>query len=182
MATLHMHGSFNDRRERRLLQRSFSYFTKELGIDKNDFTLFLRKSHLNPPPALAVYKAGKTGGMVTQISPKEFYMELASDITLSYLVAVFAHETVHIKQMVKRELKLDKPGKPIIWHGKPYADFTDRKSYMNLPWEKEAFGRMYKLRDGAITAYDVDDLSYIMMRVIAEEALRPPVEAFKLAA
>lgn len=71
-------------------------------------------------------------------SPKQSYIQILKTLI---------HELTHIKQVSKRELKPSEDWKSILWKDnfeitvKEYNKL-DLKSYMDLPWEKEAHSNM----------------------------------------
>jgi glutamine amidotransferase PdxT len=58
---------------------------------------------------------------------------LASTIQMC---TTLAHEMVHVRQMAKGMLKVTNKG--TFWRGKKYKKSTP---YLDLPWERDAFGR-----------------------------------------
>lgn len=62
------------------------------------------------------------------------------------LALSLAHEMVHVKQMVKGQLKTGSNGKQ-IWKGKEYSSDTP---YLDRPWEIEAFSRQELIMRRAI--------------------------------
>jgi hypothetical protein len=72
----------------------------------------------------------------------DFYIKIANE-PITRMVSTMAHEMVHVKQSIKKELIVD--GKYWVWKGKRikykeswYETFTSSKEYDKLPWEIEA--------------------------------------------
>jgi hypothetical protein len=75
---------------------------------------------------------------------KKFLIELDSGLKHSEAIEVLAHECVHIKQYITKEMvdydTIDK----VKWQGKKYAwnpNMIADEDYFFLPWEIDAFGR-----------------------------------------
>jgi hypothetical protein len=56
--------------------------------------------------------------------------------TMKEIGLTLAHELVHVKQMIRGQLKTTKNS--ILWVGKPYKKNME---YLEMPWEVEAFSR-----------------------------------------
>lgn len=75
-------------------------------------------------------------GTCEKISKKEFIIELNDDLKLEHCLITLAHETVHIKQYLTKQLRTWylKTGTIDIWEGKRFRNV----SYFQQPWEAEA--------------------------------------------
>lgn len=70
--------------------------------------------------------------------PRNFTIRITNKFKILRTLAIIAHEMVHIKQQVKRELTYcGRTGNP-KWNGAVFCETTD---YWDLPWEIEAHGR-----------------------------------------
>lgn len=75
-----------------------------------------------------------------EVSPREFEMNIDSSMNIHGILRALAHECVHIKQFVKREMSDVNLGCNFTkWKGKIYN--IKKTSYWDLPWEIEAYGR-----------------------------------------
>lgn len=72
---------------------------------------------------------------------REFELIIQKGLSLYNLISTVCHEMVHVKQYSRGELRSNKFGK-MKWKAKIISDET---SYMDLPWEKEAFKKEHKL-------------------------------------
>jgi hypothetical protein len=175
--TLLMGDEFTDRRERKLLLKTFRFLTGQLGIDNKNFTVLLRKRCLDDDDAVGFRKeeGHHAGGMVTKIQgSSEYYMILNSDLPVQLLVTALSHEMVHVKQMETGELELLNTlddSAAVMWHGitYPFSKKLTEQEYKEQPWEKEALAKMHKLASDVLHFYDLDDLAYIDSRLKAEE-------------
>jgi len=75
-------------------------------------------------------------GTCEKISKKEFVIELNDDLKLEHCLITLAHETVHIKQYLTKQLRTWylKTGTIDIWEGKRFRNVN----YFQQPWEAEA--------------------------------------------
>lgn len=84
----------------------------------------------------------------TELFPTWFVIEIAKELPFLEQIKCLAHEVVHCKQYIKKELQY-KDGK-VYWKKQLFdshnltsriqSDFiTEYDNYMNSPWEKEAF-------------------------------------------
>ena len=98
--------------------------------------------------------SARTSGQVTQDSKffaqKEFLIELNSNQSESEMVATLAHELVHVKQNVNKDLiyKFDKEANKLLvnWKGKELGE-PSQIPYRERPWEIEAFSKEQVLAD-----------------------------------
>lgn len=73
--------------------------------------------------------------------PRDFEIEVASDLSRRYLLTVLAHELVHLKQYARGEMKHMADGRH-RWYGKIFDSSVDTadSNYEMMPWEIEARG------------------------------------------
>lgn len=71
--------------------------------------------------------------------PREFNITADSSMNMHGLLRALAHECVHVKQFVKREMCDTDNCYITKWKGQSYH--TDKGNYWKLPWEIEAYGR-----------------------------------------
>lgn len=76
------------------------------------------------------------GYCMMQDTNREFEIECSKDLSLKDLVTTICHEMVHVKQYARKEMS----DNGFTWKRKKISDKT---SYWDLPWEKEA----YKMQD-----------------------------------
>lgn len=74
-------------------------------------------------------------GYCLELDEKEFEIEVDKTQPLRKVLETIAHEMVHVKQYVRRELNPNKE----VWMGKTFNPKTT--NYWDLPWEIEAHGR-----------------------------------------
>jgi hypothetical protein len=73
--------------------------------------------------------------------PKNFLIEIRNS-SLPEILKCLAHETVHVKQYAKGELKdLARENHLCRWMGEVIENNCENDGYWELPWEIEAFGR-----------------------------------------
>ncbi len=77
--------------------------------------------------------------------PREFMIELDASMKYSFdqILTWLAHEMVHLKQFVRKELWDYETGR-VQWKSRSYG----RVDYENQPWEKEAYrleGELYEM-------------------------------------
>lgn len=65
-----------------------------------------------------------------------YLIKINSKQTMKEIGLTLAHELVHVKQMIRGQLKTAKNS--IMWVGKPYKKNME---YLEMPWEVEAFSR-----------------------------------------
>lgn len=78
------------------------------------------------------------------IRPREFTIELHKDLEREDFITTACHESVHLKQFAKGELReLYKGGHRIMWYNDDCSDLA----YQKQPWEIEAISLENKLYD-----------------------------------
>ncbi len=82
-------------------------------------------------------------GSCCYLSNNNFEIELGAHISLNHKLLTLAHECVHVKQYVTKQLKTMYVGKNTvdIWQGKRYRNMH----YDEQPWEQEALDREEEL-------------------------------------
>lgn len=141
-------ASFTDV-ERRILQKTFRRNCLDLGIDKRDFTVHVRK-----------FKSDNLHcfGRVANPAPEFFAVELDSEkFNMFDATSALGHECVHIKQHLFDQLYDTEHG--AVWQGQLFTDefCNDRVNYKNLPWEQEAFGLQVALHINAICSLNKEE-------------------------
>ena len=69
--------------------------------------------------------------------PREFEIEMNNTLCDNEYIQALFHELIHIKQWILRQ-RVSTKGDKNFWYGK---QIDDNIEYMDLPWEKEAFGK-----------------------------------------
>ena len=84
-------------------------------------------------------KGLEVDGYCLSRTPREFELEIDSNLTAENFISCVCHEMVHVKQHARKELKDD--GKFFKkWKGEEILGiYSTTEEYMNLPWEKEAY-------------------------------------------
>lgn len=75
----------------------------------------------------------------SDIPPKDFIIELDSNLKMRSMLETLAHEIVHIKQWATGEM-ID-TAKPMITKFRKDSIDSNKVNYWDLPWEIEALGR-----------------------------------------
>ena len=81
--------------------------------------------------------------------PREFNITIDSSMKMHGVLRALAHECVHVKQFVKREMC--DTGNCYITKWKGQAYHTNKGSYWELPWEIDAYGREVGLYEMFVT-------------------------------
>ena len=118
-----------------------SFYARALGID-----------HLPGEIEITIGKIVNGPQGYCDDNGDDFY-EIGIDNSDPELVlSTLAHEMVHVKQFITREMVGLVKG--TLWKGDFYPDLPQDGSneYYNRPWEKEAFGREMRLTVDFITA------------------------------
>lgn len=74
--------------------------------------------------------------------PRDFIIEIDQKQTKDEVLVTIAHELVHVKQYLYKELNDDQS----LWRGKKYE--PDKLEYHEQPWEIEAESVAYTLFEG----------------------------------
>jgi hypothetical protein len=75
-------------------------------------------------------------GMTVPLHGLDSYVVIIKPMKLKDLGLTLAHEMVHVRQMAKGTLKMNKGS--TYWNGKKYSKKTP---YLDQPWEQDAFAR-----------------------------------------
>lgn len=127
------------------IQTAVEFYLAEMGVKESGIVI-----------SLAALGKGKAFGDVTlnddTIKRKKFTMKLNPDVFFELMLRNVAHETVHIKQIIKGELKANPDMTHIMWKDEPIisaADYNDIQypEYIKLPFEAEAISMAVTLRD-----------------------------------
>lgn len=109
------------------------YFHLKLAADWAIKKLMPRQDNLH---IHIKFRRMKEWGMCEPIfwerSPKEFYVDIKSDLTLKSATRVLFHELVHVRQYATNKLR-DVKGKT-MWLKEDHSD----TEYVDQPWEIEA--------------------------------------------
>lgn len=85
------------------------------------------------------------------IKDHRFTLTVDTDQIYILVIQSLIHELIHIKQVVKGELKPSDDYKFIMWNGekfisaKEYSKIKDYNKHKQLPWEQEAYDNMEPL-------------------------------------
>lgn len=116
-----------------LIEKAVRFYSKHLGINKAQCVVYVapRKSMRTKENRIGcVFRSFNFG-------QDHFIMKIDNQLSLHRLLAVLAHEMVHVKQMIRGEISFSKyrNGRiKHIWHGKEV-----RLPYHKQPWELEAY-------------------------------------------
>jgi hypothetical protein len=120
----------------RALTYMTKYYARKLKLQKSKFTLIVcTQSNLTKIEGVKG-KAGKT-------DKREITIVIDSKLSKANMVSALAHEMVHVKQIAFGQLtgKVARNGQVVTyWCGKRVS-----VSYINRPWEIEAFARQKEL-------------------------------------
>lgn len=116
---------FKNKRLSNILRRATSFYLSRLDQDISNITV-----HIVQMPKLGA------DGTCEKMSKRKFIIELNDDLSLEHSLITLAHETVHIKQYLTKQLRTWylKTGIIDIWEGKRFRNV----SYFQQPWETEA--------------------------------------------
>ena len=122
-------------KRRKAMVKAAEYFAKKLGISKFECTVNI------------VFKYGfaelfSAYAMVEHLNEKRINLEIDADLNEDIALDIVAHEMVHVKQYLKKELGQDKKGFQ-LWKGKHVASGL---KYHNQPWEREAMRKQTVLK------------------------------------
>jgi hypothetical protein len=115
-----------------VIQASAEFYAKKLNILKSKYKVYICMD-----PSLA--KESEANGMCAKTGAKEITIALYSRLPASKLFVTLAHEMVHAKQMMRGQYRIEvgpRNKTTHYWMGKPV-----KKSYIERPWEIEAFQR-----------------------------------------
>jgi hypothetical protein len=87
-------------------------------------------------------------GLIGQYVSSNFCVEIdPRKGKLDELLATVCHELVHAEQYYEERLTSDH--KYFYWNGERFKSTFDNDTYLNFPWEIEAYNRQYILYDAA---------------------------------
>lgn len=124
-----------------LIEKAVRFYSKHLGINKANCIIYVapRKSMRTKEKRIGcVFRSFNFG-------QDHFIMRIDNQLSLHRLLAVLAHEMVHVKQMIRGEINFSKyrNGRiKHIWHGKEV-----RLPYHKRPWELEAYSKEFSMVD-----------------------------------
>ena len=111
--------------KRKLIELLIPNLLKQLRLERSKKMLFVSLDSGCPH-----------SGLATKISDDIYVVTINSNQPVKDIGITLAHELVHVKQMIRGQLKTN--GRSEFWMGKRYSNKT---SYMNRPWELEAFAK-----------------------------------------
>jgi hypothetical protein len=115
-------------RKRRDAIRAAYFYAGELGIGKRDFTLEIDFKY-------DYRKTFQIYACVDYHSQKRITIEIDAGLSNEKMLTIIAHEMVHVKQYIKKELTESK-SELQLWKGKKILEDTP---YHRCPWELEAY-------------------------------------------
>jgi hypothetical protein len=98
---------------------------KQLGLTNSRKSLLIR-----------IARECEGMGMTVPLHGLDSYVVIIKPMKLKDIGLTLAHEMVHVRQMAKGILKMDKGN--TYWNGKKYSKKTP---YLDQPWEQDAFAR-----------------------------------------
>jgi hypothetical protein len=104
------------------------FLRKELKLERSKFSLMINT-------VSGLRKEHGFNGMVAQTGERDITMIVDSRLGEGDLIQCIAHEMVHVKQIAKGQLTIDKFSRQ-RWMGQRV-----NKVYHERPWEQEAFAR-----------------------------------------
>lgn len=116
-------------KQKRMLERLMPGYLKHLGIAnaKGFITIVVEK------------RLDREGGAIRNPEiPELYYIVVSGALSQRLLATAVAHELVHIKQMVKGQLRTTIDGR-FFWCGKEI--FPADMDYFDLPWEVQAYAK-----------------------------------------
>jgi len=118
--------------KRDIIKRAVKFYADYFDITKNKVDLLLDfERNLQKNQGDEAYCVNEGGGKYT--------ITIDSTFSKRKILIALAHEMVHIKQYVKRELSYNERKKVSRYKGQVYKEET--MNYWDMPWEIEAFGR-----------------------------------------
>jgi len=116
---------FKNKKLSNTIKRATSFYLSRLNQDTANVTI-----HIVQMPKLGA------DGTCEKISKKKFVIELNDDLGVELRLITLAHEIVHIKQYLTKQLRTWhlKTGTIDVWEGKRFRNVN----YFQQPWEAEA--------------------------------------------
>lgn len=149
MATIAFDATFSEA-ERVILSKTFKQNCTDLGIQKDDFMVHVRRIRISKNP--------RHYARVVRPERHLFYAELNSEqFNLFDATSALGHEVVHMKQQWRGHMGHHPLG--VTWKGKlyPHHIADSDEHYSELPWEKEAWALQPKLHFSAMSALNRDE-------------------------
>lgn len=126
--------------QRKLISEAAKFYLKKL-LPKNYFhvtlVIKLKKDYYE--------RSGSRADMIPdddqddEEAPVEFDLQLDSSMRICGLLRALAHECVHVKQYVLKEMEDTSNMHIVKWNNKKFD--TRKIDYFDLPWEIDAYGR-----------------------------------------
>ena len=134
----------------------------EAAINHFFFQLMPKRKNINID--LYIVKKLSADAFCTELLPTYFMIEIAKELPFLEQIKCLAHEVVHCKQYIKKQLQY-KDGN-VYWNKQLFEnhnltsrtqnDFvTEYDSYVNSPWEKEAFQLEEVLYNNFLLDYNI---------------------------
>jgi len=116
---------FKNKKLSNTIKKATSFYLSRLNQDTANVTI-----HIVQMPKLGA------DGTCEKISKKKFVIELNDDLGVELRLITLAHEIVHIKQYLTKQLRTWhlKTGTIDVWEGKRFRNVN----YFQQPWEAEA--------------------------------------------
>lgn len=128
------------------------FLRKELKLEKSTFALTIYTMS-------GLRKREGYNGVVAQTGPREITMMIDSRLGEGDLIQCVSHEMVHVKQIAKGQLTLDRRNNQ-LWLGQKVI-----KVYHERPWEQEAFARERLLASRAL-AYCEKEMGKVVKKLL----------------
>lgn len=106
---------------------------KQLGLEKYNHAILIKMS------------TACNGGLTIPIKTLDSFLILIRPGSIHHIALTLSHELVHVKQVVKGQLKTVKGGH--IWMNKFYKNNV---KYLDQPWEQDAYARQELIMRRAI--------------------------------
>jgi hypothetical protein len=119
------------------IELATKFLRKELKLESSTFALTIYTMS-------GLRKREGYNGVVAQTGDREITMMVDSRLGEGDLIQCVAHEMVHVKQIAKGQLTMDKFSRQ-LWLGQRV-----NKVYYERPWEQEAFARERLLASRAL--------------------------------
>jgi hypothetical protein len=120
-----------DKRFTPFVNRALNFYANSLGISKKILKNVEIVVKFNAK--LDVWALASIEGVNSKNEPREFLIEIHPGITARQILQTLAHEMVHIKQYINKEID----DQLNSWKG---IDIPEETDYYSAPWEVEAHG------------------------------------------
>lgn len=136
-------------KQRRILQTTRRITCDNLKISESDCTISARRARIGNEKHMALMNRLPCGNFVFIVNDLVKPMHM--------IMPAFCHEMVHVKQYLTGQMKDVRDG--VEWCGTffPYFVANSPSAYEHLPWEKEAFGKMWMLARLSFLALSSED-------------------------